>query len=453
MERKTEYKKHIKESKKSKKALKKAKKYMQSEKEAKKAEKTKNKGKMYLKMIKRFIEVANEEGTFHSWPKLELQERMTAFTHYELQWEKIKTKALSNKNLPHEVKRFFSEADAHVKILSESLKANMNERMKMLEAPVGDQNNRNDWQLTEPPAQDLPFIQEIPSVEKFSGYYCDWHKFCDAFSQIYECEFLADGEKLAMLKEVLPSDANDFIDGVQDFKASWNMIRQKYANVSNQVLETSKKMENLSIPHISFNGDSDAIVAVMKSIQNIIDSFDKLMQSNPSVYLSSAIINQMDIGASLNWQTFIEKKLNKKDERQSGEYIPNWVDTKAFLKHIIEAAVDKVESMPTSDNDIKSMVLTEDRSKGQIPDFLDCKLCGQVHPLYKCNLFKAFYLWKKLKHVQENALCKRCLRKRHSGDCTNPKCNLPCPQCMPLRKFHNSTLCPKQEYNRHTANQ
>lgn len=86
-----------------------------------------------------------------------------------------------------------------------------------------------------------------------------------------------------------------------------------------------------------------------------------------------------------------------------------------------------------------------------IPEFLQCILCEDIHPLYGCDVFRAMDFNERRNHVDRNDLCERCLRKNHSGRCKRKANNRKCPKCKPESKFHNSWLCPNSEIMRNSA--
>lgn len=85
--------------------------------------------------------------------------------------------------------------------------------------------------------------------------------------------------------------------------------------------------------------------------------------------------------------------------------------------------------------------------KSQVPSFLQCKLCDDIHPVYKCLVFKAMDLKSKENFVQENKLCVKCLRSFHLGNCRDVSSNNACPKCSPAA-YHNSVLCPGNMANK-----
>lgn len=85
------------------------------------------------------------------------------------------------------------------------------------------------------------------------------------------------------------------------------------------------------------------------------------------------------------------------------------------------------------------------------PEHLQCVLCNDIHPVYKCESFKAMNITGRKNHIKNNGLCERCLRKKHEGQCEFKKCNEPCPKCKPAIVYHNSTICPNKELNKRLA--
>lgn len=70
-----------------------------------------------------------------------------------------------------------------------------------------------------------------------------------------------------------------------------------------------------------------------------------------------------------------------------------------------------------------------------------CIICSGTHPLHKCSTFKLSVPFDvKWNEVRMHKRCQRCLFPNHSGPCTNPQNNDPCPSCKTV-VYHNSLLC------------
>lgn len=133
-------------------------------------------------------------------------------------------------------------------------------------------------------------------------------------------------------------------------------------------------------------------------------------------------------------------------------YIPIWAELERFLENEITIKVHSERLDPEGVN--SNAFKKQKRSKSQksydsadVPDFLQCDLCNDMHPLFKCEIFKTMSLTGRKSHVIEKNLCEKCLRPNHSGDCRKRQCNIPFPNCKPETRYHNSWLCQNRELN------
>lgn len=81
---------------------------------------------------------------------------------------------------------------------------------------------------------------------------------------------------------------------------------------------------------------------------------------------------------------------------------------------------------------------------------VECIVCQQPHPLYRCETFLDMPLNARQNLVRTNELCRSCLSKGHYVNTCKENCCKRCPTRM-----HNSTLCPKcprefARFKRHT---
>lgn len=70
--------------------------------------------------------------------------------------------------------------------------------------------------------------------------------------------------------------------------------------------------------------------------------------------------------------------------------------------------------------------------------------CTQTHPVFVCDLFKQAGMEARIKVVNDNRLCRCCLKPGHvASTCTYPTCS----QCPDDRYKHNYRVCKKAKLN------
>lgn len=122
------------------------------------------------------------------------------------------------------------------------------------------------------------------------------------------------------------------------------------------------------------------------------------------------------------------------------DYMPTWKALREFLQSEAEIyfneqaqayAANAKSKASVSDYQKQDQQKAGNKSsddKANAPAFLQCDLCDGIHPKYKCKVFLAMGLSDKLKNVEKQSLCVKCLRNEHQGGCADPKSNESCPK-------------------------
>lgn len=111
-------------------------------------------------------------------------------------------------------------------------------------------------------------MEDSPRTLKFLGWYSDWPEFKRDFTKTHEDAELMDCHKLEVLHNALPGKVVELVSDVKDYKTAWRMVKRKYDNKANQIIESSKKMTNAieSFPMISFEANRSVV-------KNLVEDF------------------------------------------------------------------------------------------------------------------------------------------------------------------------------------
>lgn len=210
-----------------------------------------------------------------------------------------------------------------------------------------------------------------------------------------------------------------------------------------QVQEFMRKLSKL--PHMRPSSS--------KSIRDIIDTVHKhihglkryITTDNKHPYVVFAVIERMDTDTYRAWEKYRpnlarakgpEADINE-NANKTGKYIPTWYELEEFLEGEVTIRVHAEKRNKTNQHENKANASScqnesdTDHSKedSYIPEYLDCALCDKIHPIYRCDIFRAMSLNDRKNHIEENNLCVRCLRRNHYGPCIRPQNNDECPKC------------------------
>lgn len=252
-----------------------------------------------------------------------------------------------------------------------------------------------------------------------------------------------------------------------NYEKAWNRLQAIYEDDYMQVQSFMRKLH--SIPRIE-KATSKGIRDLIDTVHTCVHGLSRYipMESNDS-FIVFWVIDRMDRDTYRAWEKHRPTLSNVVEQAQEiegaqrnvGKHIPTWRELEVFLEGEVTIHVHDEKCVEASSiGDMRNLNLnpgggaikkqqTQQKSypamdKAQAPDFLDCALCDEVHPIYKCNKFKATDLNRRRNHVSQNNLCERCMRPNHRGDCKEPKSMEQCPDCRKGTR-HNSWLCPTKE--------
>lgn len=229
------------------------------------------------------------------------------------------------------------------------------------------------------------------------------------------------------------------------------------------------------------NATPNAISDILSKVKICEDmlSYSKQLEKFDA-FLAISIIGKMDKQTLHLWERHrMALALSWSQQPNSMDigvenYIVSWEAVKDFLSSELEihemqnvtyANMIKSAQTPQSDQDIPSTSgtasnvqkaqkqadqkpstsQTNNDEKKKVPEFLQCKLCNQIHPLYSCEAFKAKTRSERVLYVTVNGLCIKYLRPEHSELCRDRNSNNPCPICLAEQQYHNSMLCPSKK--------
>lgn len=434
------------------------------------------KREFYLKAMKRNAKMVNDEAVFTAWSKGMIEERLISFEENYKKFELHCVNIECNDWIEDE------EAESDMRIENDimeleyyAIKAKLRDRLAELEPKVEIQPKVSEPVRVEVTQNDA--LSNIPDTwGKFNGDYSKWQSFRDRFkAAIHDSERVKPIFKFQYLQTACVGEAKGAL-GEWDlteanYEKAWNRLQAIYEDDYMQVQSFMRKLH--SIPRIE-KATSKGIRDLIDTVHTCVHGLSRYIPMESSdAFIVFWVIDRMDRDTYRAWEkhrptlsVVVEQaQENEGAQRNVDKHIPTWRELETFLEgevtiHVHDekrseasSTVGEMQNMSLnpSGGAVKKQQMQQTQHKAypiidkhHAPDFLSCVLCDGVHPIYKCNKFKALDLTRRRKHVIQNGLCERCLRQNHPGDCKDPKSMEQCPDCRKGVK-HNSWLCPTKE--------
>lgn len=415
----------------------------------------------YKEKISKIEKDVFDEKLFKKFSVYELNElsKVLASTH-----DKFELKCLSlsyDAEFDGEKLKQISEENANIDKLCIKMKAKICERIEQIKSGMTEDSDADEKKKSKN-KEALQSGKKTCEVENTWGMFDNkvetFSKFYENFTAAMEkASDLSEGEKYDLLLEALQSEAKNAIANLSYEKALVS-LKNIYGSAYRQIQFHMHKLINVK----------SVLVASAKNLQSFYDEITQCEQQikafmpESDYALTFLVIGKLDKETSRAWERHrsgLAESWCTIDEasaiqRKKENHLPSFENFKAFLKSEINMWLGEESKASEEPNKSELCGATNkkelDKFVGEIklkmPTFLQCKLCSDIHPMYKCSEFKAIDLKSKERFVSENNLCVKCLRHFHVGKCRDDTCNNECPKCSPAT-FHNSVLCPKNMMN------
>lgn len=291
------------------------------------------------------------------------------------------------------------------------------------------------------------FSIKLPTISlpSFDGSFEQWLEFRDTYiSLIHTSKSIDDIQKFHYLRSALTGSASQIIKSIQftaeNYTIAWGLLENRFNNNRLLVQNHVKALHTLQFLH------KDSAFHIRKLIDNVLKNIRALNGlGEPTDYWDTLIIYQivskMDSATEKEWENH-KSALSK---------LPSHANNQKFtLNDIIAFLTDKADmlesikgthesSKQASDGSVKksssynhskhasshSYVATNNNNNyssksAQKPNSNNyskryrCNMCKESHPLYSCAKFNDLPLKEKLMFVDDNKLCKNCLRAGHT---------------------------------------
>lgn len=297
----------------------------------------------------------------------------------------------------------------------------------------------------------------------FNGEYENWQRFHDLFKAgVHENNRVKTIFKFQMLQAACVGEAKGALGEWNlieaNYEKAWNRLKSIYEDNYMQVQSYMRKLHNL--PRMQNSGSKD-IRDLIDTVHQCIHGLSRYIGvEGIDPFVVFLVIDRMDRDAYRAWEKFRPTLKGEGENATPGKYIPKWNELEQFLETEVTIRVHEEKRREVSSN-FKAKQNTQAKqeknrfphqnkyaqqlSNKSAPDFLNCKLCSNIHPIYKCDVFKAMNFAGRKDYVIQANLCYRCLRPNHGDtECNKSEPCKPCPKC-PQKTYHNSWLCPTKE--------
>lgn len=282
-------------------------------------------------------------------------------------------------------------------------------------------------------------------IDAFTQFYA---KFTTAMKREHD---LSDDEKFNLLLMACQGEAKNAIANLTYTEALKN-LESVYGNVYRQMQCYVRNFLNINPVT---NASASNLQIFYDQLCECEKGMNKYVQEMENGYFITFVaISKLDKDTTRVWERYrlslAESWANMEEAsnniREAKNHLPSFEAFKAFLKSEINMLLGEESELceSTSNMELANFV---SEIKNQVPPFLQCKLCKDIHPVYKCLVFKGMDLKSKQDFVAKNNFFVKCLRQSHVGNCRDASSNNECPKCPP-NTFHNSVLCPENLANK-----
>lgn len=311
-------------------------------------------------------------------------------------------------------------------------------------------------------------VQTASKCGTFNGSYFQWRNFEAKFKEnVHANEQLDDEAKLSILKMVCTQAAEITIKpfGESDrYNEAWTKFSNGYSNKYMQALMSINQLLLCEIKQTQ----KWRFKEMAEQALECVEIWKHFLENDIEACVVMILINRMSQEFYEKFESFAKAKNNDNEAIPSismmCEFLKNEASEPAASSTQHQATVNPTASdtqHQATANPIASTSGMQQQSTWQqraafqqrtyatdretAPEFLRCKLCPLVHPLFKCETFRMLRLKQKLKHIETNNICHRCLRPAHERDCWDEECGKKCERCFSAKRCvlkHNSTICP-----------
>ncbi|XP_031637717.1 uncharacterized protein LOC116350124, partial [Contarinia nasturtii] len=421
----------------------------------------KTKRNVHIKTIKRIEKQVNDDTVLNGWTKNDLSERVNKLNRIDEELSQVTMQIVCEDN---ETATENASEDEEVEELLMSLKAKLNEQLDKISDTTVNQANRVTHDKICVQVQQTDATGNIPNTwGTFSGDYSKWKAFRDGWiASMHDNKNVKTLTKLRNLLAACKGEASGVVGEwdllEENYEKAWDRLRSIYEDDYMQVQSFMRKLNQLPpMRNASSKAIRDTIDIVQKHVHGVSKHI-KIDEKHP--YIVFNVIERMDTETYRAWEKYRPSlaKANANDTdandnpNKIGKHIPTWAELEEFLEGEVTIRVHSEKRnevnnpQPKAINakQIKRFNKQNNAKKRSYPDFLQCVLCENIHPIFRCECFIAMNLSGRKNHVAEHQLCVRCLRNSHTGPCARKECNEPCPKCKPDNKYHNSLLCPNE---------
>lgn len=436
----------------------------------KRDQKVLNKRDFYLKAIQRMQKQIDDEALHQAWSLEETDER---FKQLQAHCDSFQMQCMllsAENNLDEDQIMKIEDENQAIETLCIQLKVKLRVHMEALTKPSCKAT------ITKPPTTGEPAKVEQQSttvtIENtwgiFTGNLSDWQAFQAKFTKAMNAHpKLSPNEKLNILKKSCAQNVETIISELSNgsYDDAWKKMNKVFGNPYKQAQLYMHKLTG--IPKIQYPS-SGAIRELINNANECESVFKQAMDlHNFEIPMALIVIGKMDNETRRAWerhQMALAESWAQCEEassavRSASSYLPTWAAVKSFLESellIYAYEIDQSQASHGQCSYTQSKVNKQShrkqeafvtsvqalkQAKGDVPEYLKCKLCDGIHPLYKCDEFTSKAFDQRWIYVRSEQLCVKCLRQNHNGNCEVASCNLPCPSCAPSKVFHNSKLC------------
>lgn len=289
---------------------------------------------------------------------------------------------------------------------------------------------------------------------EFDGSLSKWRGFRDRFiAAVHDDQSYAPAMKFQALWNSLKGkalqDLGDWGSGNEEYSELWDRLKELYDRKYHTSAEILKKFMSLKKIEKSSEHALQKLSNVTNEVLRQLRAYNYPVESWDMIFVHE-LHAKLDFHTSRAWEmhresetptikemlVFLDKQAKALSGTQSVEQKKSIESQKRpwFNKNEPDNKRAKFSNQSSSSANTSSNSVTK-------AEFKPCKICNQMHSIYRCDKFRSLNLSNRRKSARENELCFNCLQSQH----TSRECKM--SACKRCDKKHNSLLCPENPTN------
>ena len=181
----------------------------------------------------------------------------------------------------------------------------------------------------EPSERPRSFIEKI-KLPTYSGQLEAWPDFLKAWSDITAPEKMTDAVELLCLRQHIPQEARDLLDGVQDMVTAWSRLKRKYGDRDLMILHVTRRLNCITLSGQSYEQVEKLALECERAV-TLLKHFNAETLLLNDFELVAKLSSKLPSSLLLSWDVSCSERGG--DSPASWPYFLNWLRSQREVAH------------------------------------------------------------------------------------------------------------------------